>query len=303
MHIMQTNKSTQVSGIKFNISEILTSFFHLKDWKKRSFYIGFPVAVTSLLFFISLGSIIFIAIRDEHRTETSPLAIPLMFLVIFSIPFIFLTSLSATGYQIKESEAISNRVEIRDLYSIRNFFSRLKHALIINILFFIYQIIPIAVVFIGYVIIGLSSIFEKSTPLIVIVFMVLGYGLTFVGSFLQGMIRLFINPMITSRYINQTDITDVINYAQTWRVLCRYPMYSFLVGIINYLLQFVVSTVIYIPLIFFVLAGIILPSLFPLLFVLILLIATPLISIGVVYHLHVQAIMIGNLARGIRENP
>lgn len=300
---MQTNKSMQVSGIKFDISEIVTSFFHLKDWKKRSFYIGFPLTVTSLLFFISLWSIIFIAIRDEYKAEISPLVLPLMLLFIFSIPFIFIAGLSATGYQIKESEAVSNQVEILDLYSIRNFFSRLKHALIIIILFFIYQIIPFTIGFIGYLIIGLSAIFEKSTPLIFIIFMVLGYGLTFIGSLLQVMVRLFINPVITSRYINQTNITDVINYAQTWRVLRKYPMYSFLVGIINYLLQFMMSTIIYLPLIFFVLALILFPSLFPLLFVLMLLIVTPLISIGVVYHLHVQAIMIGNLARGIRENP
>lgn len=299
---MQTNKSMQVSGIEFNISEILRSFFYLKDWKKRSFYIGFPVVIASFLFSISLAGIVFVAIGGEHKAEISPSILPLMFLFMFSIPFIFIAVLSAIGYQIKESEAISNQVEIRDLYSIRNFFSRLKHALIINILFFIYQIIPFAVVFIGYLIIGLSAIFEKSTPLIFIIFIVLGYGLTFVGSFLQGMIRLFVNPVITSRYINQPDITDIINYTQTWRVLRRYPMYSFLVGIINYFLQFVVSTVVYLPLIFFVLAVIFLPSLFPLLLVLMLLIAIPLISIGVVYRLHIQAIMIGNLVRGIREN-
>jgi len=297
---MQSNKKNQILSVDFDLLKILKSFFLLKDWKKRSLFIGLPAVASVALFAGSFGGFMILVIYDS--VEYASIGIALFFLYILSLPILLLTSLSVNGYKIKQSEAVRDGVEIYRLYSIRNFFSRVKNALILHILYFAYQIVPLVFVFLGQMSIFMAAIFGDSLYLVALLLIILGYGISFIGSMIQMVIQVVLYPLVLARFINRERTTDVINYSQTWKLFRKHWTHLLLIGLVTYLMQTFILTNIYVFAFLFIAVGIIFPPLFVIILMFSLLIFVPLASIGTVYVQHVQAEMIGKLAKNIRSD-
>lgn len=296
---MQTESNTTQAQDHFDLSKILTGFFKLQDWQKRSLYIGFPFSASLTLFVVSLGGFVLVIMKDG--VLPAELGITAFLVYLFSIPVLLVTSLSAGGYKIKQAEASRDRTETHGLYSMMGFLSRIKHALILAVLSLVYQAIPIGIVMFGYFIFFVSAFLSANTDAFVIL-TILGYILLLGGGALQTVIEFLLYPLVTARYINNPSFMNVANYMKTWNSFRQQLRYVFLTALVIYLLQSVVLSTIYGGLIVFLVAGAILTQLYLAFAVLAILIFVPLFAITTTYFQHVQGEMIGNLARIIRSN-
>lgn len=285
----------------FSLSEIFTSFFKLKDWKKRTVYVGLPVATSFMLFAVSFGMFIILVMQDSPKTPVS-VSLLWFFLYLISIPIMLLTSLSAIGYRIKHSESVRDGVELYNLYSVRNFLSRVKHAIILNIFFVIYQIVPIILIILGYFLTFVAIVMGDIETNASSIFIILSYILIIAGALLQTVIEFILYPLVCARYINASSRMDVANFLQTWSDFRKQISKILLIALLIYVLQSMILPIVYVLVIVFLVIGVVFSPFYLVFAGLAVLICLPFLSIGSVYSQHVQGEMIGSLARSIRNS-
>lgn len=297
---MQSESQIVQTQDNFDLSKILTHFFKLRDWKERTLCIGLPVSISFMMFVLTGGIFLFLLMNDM----IPPTGITaLMFLLnMLSVPILLITSMASSGYKIKQGEAFRDGVEIHRLYSIRNFFSRIKHAFILKILFLMYQIIPMCIVVFGYVLLFIASIMGSGDSAPGVILILLGYVVMMTGSIIQTILEFLLYPLVTARYINESNFVDVVDYSKIWLNLRKHTKSVLLIVLVNYLLRSVILPTIYVFLIMFLVVGVIIVPLYLPFAVLAVIIFIPILATGMVYAEHTQGVMIGYLAKTIRNN-
>lgn len=298
---MNTQNDEVRDPFSLDFLEVITSFFKLSDWKKRIVYFGLPFGVVGMIALTVLSKVFEFTVSPEKVEDSTVLILLVISLAL--LPFAYLTGMSVLGYKIKQSEATRDNREIYNLYSFRNFLSRVKHSFLLVILQLIYQLIPIGVGMIGYFILVSSFVFLLDGGYKVgLGLTILGYTMLIASTVLRTAVSFILYPLIGARYINESRFINAASYLQTWKIFFKHLKHILLISLVVYFLQIVLWGMLYVFMYMFLAIALFMGSYYLLYAFVASVFFIPVFAIVSVYYAHIEGILTGKLARIIRNN-
>jgi hypothetical protein len=271
--------------IHLDLAVVLKEFFELKDWKQRSLYLGGIYTLISAIFwgYYVMGSML--------------MAIPILGIFLFFIPigliaiFMMAFYVYLVGYRLDVAEAYRSGNSIEEVDYMGNYSVRLKKGVILGSAQFVYSLPIIIFLVIGYAGLLFSVVSIQETPYygsesLAFFGMLFSVLILCLGAVLQMAIQLLIVPILHANFLKYNDFSKLFDFGYMWKLIKENWLDSVLIWAIMSLLNFIIVSATYFSgfLVFLCIGLFVLPV---------------VIAISTVYRQHVQARLVGELAKHI----
>lgn len=269
--------------MKTNIDFVsaLGSFFSLRDWKARSFYLGIYLIITSIPLLVSY---FFFSILIS--TEIPALIIIGLTFLSFGFFTYCFAYFYVLGYRIDVARAFRDDEDIEKVHVFYEAMRRMKEGKKLFFTMAIYYLPVICLSVLGYILFLIPGIFG---PNLQILFYIGGMLLLMIGFFLYLFVYYLIYPIVGAKIVNKAKFSDLLDFVNSWKHIKNNWKNLIYINIGIYLSNLLMSTALIIGFLsIFLCLGIIL---FPIIWV-----------VGNVYIHHVHAELIGNFAKNLNYN-
>lgn len=271
--------------IHLDLAKVLKEFFELSDWKLRSLYLGGMYTLVSGIFwlFYLFGSML--------------LAIPFFGIILFFVPIIFIgicliiIALYLSGYKLDLAEAYRSGNSIEAVKYMGNYSERVKKGVILASAQFIYGLPVFIILAVGYLgllfsVVSIQNHRAYGDESIALLGMLLSVFVLCIGMIIQMVIQLLVMPILQANFVKNNNFAKLFDFGYIWKLVKENWMDSILIWAIMSLLNFIIITATYF-------------SGFLVILCIGLFVLPVVMSISAVYRQHVQARLVGELAKHI----